>query len=271
VTPSVGIIGLGWVGRAVMKMFPAARVHDPGQGRICPDALDADVVFICVPTPRQIVHGTLDTGLVERIAVQCHHRALVVVRSTVNPGTCARLADIPRRVVYQPEYLGETVAHPLFDETARTFLVLGGTPEDCRALIEVYHGVYNANIRIRQMSLLEAEIVKLSENRAIAWKVMQCQELYDACEAAGVDYYAIREAVYGDDPRFNLWFSFVFPGRRGFDSSKCLVKDVPAWCAWAESLGADAQMTKLLVERSKEYASFGRDPVLQGSAVAQDD
>jgi hypothetical protein len=49
-----------------------------------------------------------------------------------------------------------------------------------------------------------------------------------------VDYYTIRDAVYGDDPRFNLWFTFVYPNQRGFDS-KCIPKDVLAWAAWAET------------------------------------
>jgi len=51
---------------------------------------------------------------------------LVVIRSTVNPGDCMRWwlaheADI----LYQPEYLGETVQHPFADIKARPFLVIG--------------------------------------------------------------------------------------------------------------------------------------------------
>lgn len=76
---------------------------------------------------------------------------------------------------------------------------------------------------------------------------MQCQELYDACEAAGVDYYTIRDAVYGDDPRQNLWFSFVFPNNRGANS-KCIPKDIYGWCAWAESVGIDPKATKSLLD-----------------------
>ena len=153
----------------------------------------------------------------------------------------------------QPEYLGETVAHPLLDETQRKFLIIGGKPENRRKLIELYQSVYNANISIRQVSNLEAEVIKLSENRAIMFKVMQCQELYDACEKNGVDYYTIRDAVYGDDPRFNLWFTFVYPDKRGANSSKCLKKDVPAWWAWAKQNGYNPKITKALIERSNEY------------------
>jgi UDP-glucose 6-dehydrogenase len=148
--------------------------------------------------------------------------------------------------------LGETVAHPLLDQGERPFIILGGEPDDRRKVIETYQGVYNANTNIRQVTNLEAEVIKLSENRAIAHKVAQCQELYDACEAAGVDYYTIRDAVYGDDPRFNLWFSFVYPGQRGM-SSKCIPKDVLAWAAWAESWGVRPSITNAILEKNKDW------------------
>jgi UDP-glucose 6-dehydrogenase len=132
-----------------------------------------------------------------------------------------------------PEYLGETTNHPLLDEAARQFLIIGGRPNNRRRVIELFQTVYNANISIRQVTNLEAEVIKLSENRAIAFKVAQAQELYDACQAAGIDYYTIRDAVYGDDPRFNLWWTFIYSDKRGFNS-KCIPKDVYAWAAWAD-------------------------------------
>ncbi len=102
------------------------------------------------------------------------------------------------------------------------------------------------------LSNLEAEVIKLSENRAIAFKVAQCQELYDVCERAGVDYYTVRDTVYGDDPRFNLWWTFVFPEDRGMNS-KCIPKDVYAWAAWAESVGYPPIITRVMLEKNKEW------------------
>ena len=152
----------------------------------------------------------------------------------------------------QPEYLGETPEHPLLDERRVPFLIIGGNPEDRRTLIDLYATIYNANVKIRQVTAYEAEVIKLSENRAIAFKVTECQELYDTCEKAGIDYYAIRDAVYGDDPRFNLWWTFVYPDKRGFQS-KCLPKDVYAWCAWAESVGIKPEITRDLLRANKKY------------------
>jgi UDP-glucose 6-dehydrogenase len=87
----------------------------------------------------------------------------------------------------------------------------------------------------------------MTENRAISFKVAQCQELYDVCQAAWVDYYTIRDAVYGDDPRFNLWFTFIYPNARGFNS-KCIPKDVYGWSSWAESCGYVPELTNKLLE-----------------------
>lgn len=247
---TVKIYGLGWVGRAMQSLFPDAFVHDPNLGYESFDK--TDVAFICVPTP--LVEGRLDTSIVERCVKDCESD-LLIIRSTVNPGDCDRwVQEYQKNIVFQPEYLGETPNHPMTDQKGRQFMVLGGAPRNIRKAIEVYQQVYNANITIRQMSLLEAEIVKLTENRAIAYKVAQCQELYDACEKAGVDYYAIRDAVYGDDPRFNLWWTFVIPGKRGFNS-KCIPKDVYAWAAWAESIGYIPELTNKLLECNDKLIS----------------
>lgn len=254
----IKIYGLGWVGKAMKSLFPDAWVHDPDQGYV--DVRKADIAFVCVPTPTFLPHGdfddefdgSLDTKIVEQV-VKDSQEDLIVIRSTVMPGTCDNLANKYRKnIVMQPEYLGETVNHPMTDQKARQFLIIGGIPENRRKLIELYQQTYNANISIRQVSTYEAEVIKLTENRAIAFKVAQCQELYDACEKAGVDYYTVRDAVYGDDPRFNMWWTFVYPDKRGFNS-KCIPKDVYGWAAWAESCGYVPELTNKLLEINEKY------------------
>ena len=244
---TVKIYGNGWVGKAMKTLFPDALIHDPVKNLISEEA--ASVAFICVPTP--LKDGKLDCSIVEEV-VDKSTEDLIIIRSTVMPGTCDKLSRFGNKVVYQPEYLGESVNHSMTDQKARPFMILGGSPANRRKAIELYQTVFNANVNIRQVTNYEAEIIKLSENRAIAFKVAQCQELYDVCEKAGVDYYTVREAVYGDDPRFNLWWTFVYPERRGFNS-KCIPKDVYGWLSWAESLGYEPEVTKALLEKNKEW------------------
>ena len=254
----IAIVGYGWVGKSMAKLFPEAIIYDPllGYTTTKEDVNLCDIAFICVPTPNEEA-GQLDISIIEGIMqwIKC---PLVVMRSTVNPGDCDYLSqNYNKRIVMQPEYLGETPAHPMYDPKTRQFLVIGGKLEDRRELIDLYATVYNANTNIRQVSALEAEIIKLSENRAIAFKVSECQELYSTCQLAGVDYYTIRDAVYSDDPRFNLWWTFVFPDKRGF-KSKCIPKDVYAWAAWAESLGYEPKITNSLLSKNEEWIN-GKD------------
>lgn len=273
----VGIIGNGWVGKAMQDLFPnsVTYVRDitsvPQEGVLSHRFTNVktiinqcDVVFICVPTPNRMGlgdrngEGKLDTSAVEECIAWCE-APLLVVRSTVNPGDCMSwYKKYGKDICFQPEYLGETPAHPLLDTKQTQFLIIGSENTGAaRDLINLYTTVYNANITIRTTNLYEAEVIKLTENRAIAFKVAQCQELYDVCEKATeegeyVDYYTIRDAVYGDDPRFNLWWTFVYPDKRGFNS-KCIPKDVYAWCAWAESLGYEPKITRSILEKNKEW------------------
>lgn len=262
--PTVKIYGHGWVGKAMHELFPDAYIvgSDGACWHTHPDSFDGsirhveniqpdkiptcDVAFVCVPTDLK-EDDTLDCSIVADIVRDCPEQ-FVIIRSTLNPGTCDQLeAATGKNIIMQPEYLGETPAHPLMHEAERRFLILGGSPESRRRAIEIYMSCYNANTSIRQVTNYEAEVIKLCENRAIAFKVAQCQELYDVCQQANVDYYTVREAVYGDDPRFDLWWTFVFPDNRGFSSSKCLRKDVPAFAAWAESVGIVPQLTRWLL------------------------
>jgi len=247
----VAIIGYGWVGKAMHKLFPEALIYSHGIETSQEEVNKCDVAFICVPTPCPN-QTRLDTSAVEEVVNWCTCD-LLVIRSTMNPGDADALTNITQKnICINPEYLGETPQHPLLDTSKTPFLIIGGDRKNRTKLIELYSQVYNANISIKQVSNYAAEIIKLSENRAIAWKVAQCQELYDVCRAHDIDYYTIRDAVYGDDPRFNLWWTFIYPEKRGFNS-KCLPKDVYAWMAWAESTGYKPVLTEAILDKNKEW------------------
>ena len=255
----VALIGMGWVGKSMYQLFPDAVVYDPylKESATKEEINQCDIAFVSVPTPCP-AEGKLDTSIVEECVAWCEC-PIIVIRSTVNPGDCGRWSiKYNKNIVVQPEYLGETPAHPLLNPKERPFIILGGSRKDTRKVIEVYTTVYNANVSIRQVSLLEAEIIKMTENRSISFKVAEIQELYDVCELAEVDFYTIREAVYGDDPRMSFWWTFIYPNKRGFNS-KCIPKDVYAWCAWAESLSYNPEITRKILERNKKWLELNNN------------
>lgn len=223
----IGIVGYGVVGMEMEELFPGAEVYDPvkslGNRH---DINECRVAFVCVPTP-SLPDGGCDTSIVEEV-VDWLRTELIIIRSTVAPGTTSRLqAEKPfSKIVFQPEYLGETVAHPFEHESERKFVILGGTRKACDKAVELYQTVYNASVQFMFMTSIEAEIVKYMENTAIATMVSLCNEFYEICNHFGVSYNIVREGFLMDS-RMSRYFTFVYPKDRGF-GGKCLPKDLAA-------------------------------------------
>src|SRR5687767_13224212 len=111
---TIKIYGYGWVGKAMHTLFPEALIHDPAQ--FYKNTLKADVAFVCVPTPNK-KDGSLDMKIVEQV-VKDSKEDLIIIRSATHPGTADRLEKkYGKNIVTMPEYLGETVEHPLLDKT----------------------------------------------------------------------------------------------------------------------------------------------------------
>ncbi len=146
---SVAIIGYGVVGKAMHELFPNALIYNGEKNPVkvlmngrkkaltYKDINRADVSFVCVPTPTK-ENGHCDTSIVEDVVSKLRTR-LIILRSTVEPGTTDTLKKrYSKHIVFCPEYVGETVDHPLRDEQIRSFLILGGDREDTNDSISVF-------------------------------------------------------------------------------------------------------------------------------------
>ena len=227
--PKVGCVGAGVVGKAMQRLCgPSTIMYDPHVPEYAGnrDPINTcDVVFINVPTPMS-ADGSCDTSIVEA-AVAWIQAPLIIIRSTVSPGTTDRLiARYNKRIVFQPEYLGETPAHVFGEMAERAFVVLGGRPEDVSAAADFYKHYYNAYVRFYFCNALTAELCKYMENAFYAVKVTFVNEFYDIAQTHGVDFNELRE-VWLADTRISRDHTFVYPEARGF-SGKCLPKDCNA-------------------------------------------
>ena len=226
--PQVAVIGAGVVGTAMQKLFgPETVMYDskPGHRQDTHAVNQCDVAFVCVPTP-MIADGSCDTSIVEEV-VAWVDTPLIILRSTVSPGTTDRLmSDHGKSIVFQPEYMGETPAHVFGDMSQRTFAVLGGRLTDTSKAADIYKCVYNSMIRFYFCNALTAEVAKYMENSFYAVKVTFVNEFYEIARAHGVDYNVLRE-MWLADGRISPDHTLVFPQARGFDG-KCLPKDVNA-------------------------------------------
>lgn len=248
---TIGIIGAGFVGQALLKLFGHGPVYDPAKNLTDKDAINrCRAAFVCVPTPTA-PDGSCDTSIVEEV-IGWIKSDIIVIRSTVAPGTTDRLRQKSgKRIVFQPEYIGETAAHPLVDHQDHGFSVLGGPIEDTSAVADLYKEHHNAYHRFYFCTALCAELTKYMENTFYATKVTFCNEFFGIAKAFGVDFNELRETWLAD-PRISRDHTFVFPDNRGF-SGKCLPKDTSAIIAAARQAGFIPRLLESVMDVNADY------------------
>lgn len=247
----IGIVGLGHVGTAMNMLFRDAVVYDEPKCIGTRERInECYLVFVCVPTPMR-ENGSCDTSVVEDVVswltVKC-----IVLRSTVPVGFVDSISNkTGKRIVFQPEYYGETVAHPFSDLKSRTWITLGGKTEDVKYVVNAYQRVYNSDVRIRIVSAKTAELAKYMENAFFATKVIFCNEFYDIANEFGVDYNELRE-TWLEDPRIGRSHTFVYHNDRGFGGS-CLPKDVSSIIFQANEHSVNCDLLKTINNKNELY------------------
>jgi UDPglucose 6-dehydrogenase len=230
------------------RQFPHAVVYDEPLGIGSRDELTGcDAAFVCVPTPAA-EDGSCDTRIVEEV-LQWLEAAVIIIRSTVPVGfTDSQVQKSGKRIVFQPEYYGESTAHPFADLSARSWMTFGGSPADVRLAVKVYQSVCNAEVKFVMIDSRTAELAKYMENCFLALKVTFCNEFHDIAQAYGVDYNVLREA-WLEDPRIGRSHTFVYEDNRGF-SGKCLPKDLNAMIDQSEKKEVNVGLLKAVRERN---------------------
>ena len=247
----IGIIGVGHVGTAMSLLFKDALLYDKYKKIGSMEEINTcDAAFVCVPTP-MAEDGSCDTSIVEEVIQDCRC-PLLILRSTVRIGfTREMVKKYNKRIVFQPEYYGETVAHPFVDLSDRSWLSFGGDQESIDIAIRVYQTVINSNVRIFQADSDTVEMAKYMENAYLATKVIFCNEMFDICEKFGIPYNKARE-IWIADPRIGSSHTFVYEDNRGFGGS-CLPKDTSSLAKQAKEAGVDATLLNAVIQKNKRY------------------
>ncbi len=272
VSPKVAIIGYGYVGQAMQRVFPDAVIFDEPKGMGSREAVNrCDVGIICVPTPAAR-DGSCDISIVEGV-VQWLQTPLVIIKSTISPGTTDRLRETyKKRIVFVPEFIGEgkyfvpywKYPHPT-DMRYHNFLIVSGPAEDTREIVDLFLPIFGPDRIYRQVPAKLAELMKYMENAWAAMKVTFCNEFYDMAEAMGLDYRELRE-LWLLDSRVERMHTAVFPQKRGF-GGKCFPKDVAAVIHASRSHGYEPKLLEAMVEANNRFATAHHSQILENIRI----
>ncbi len=208
----------------------------------------ADMVFLCLPTPEG-PGGRADvsivTSVLDELANELREGSLLVIKSTVPPGTAAearkRLANLgsAARVVSHPEFLREGRAVDDFLHPDR--IVIGAyEPEDAHLVAGLYAGI-ETNVVITDPT--SAEMIKYASNAYLATRLTMANTLANVCEAVGADVLDVLEGVRLDH---RIGPHFLEPGP-GYGGS-CFPKDTAALISVAEDAGYDFQLLRAVID-----------------------
>jgi len=258
----IGIIGLGTVGKAIKSGLEREHeifVHDIGMETSITDVTEnADMAYICVPTPTDEVTGACDISIVTSVIDQMPDGFSVVIKSTVIPGTTQRFHDqYPKlKVACSPEFLRSKTANTDFLE--QEILVVGTHHDQFAKEIYQQHksaGILNRGESFFQVSPTQAELIKYFKNVFLATKVIFGNQFQDMCLQLGEDWAEIKKIVTHPQKQ-NIGPSHLdeLPlAKRGF-GGECLPKDTLALYTELKRMGIEYELIKAVINDNQRIS-----------------
>lgn len=230
--------------------------------------VEAEVVLVAVQTPltgprrsefAELRQACRELGRVLR------NGALVVIESTVAPGTCASvivplLEQASGRIVNDGFFLGHCPERVMRGRLMRNLRelsrVCGGTSsEACDAMVAIYRAIGCGPFT--KTDCLTAELVKTAENAYRDVNIAFANELALVCEAVGGDFERVRELVNECPGRHVL---AAGPGVGGH----CIPKD-----PWLLVQGAGVEARVIAAARAVNESMPGHVVGLIANALAE--
>ena len=173
-------------------------------------------------------HLSILEDVIDKLSVYINFdEALVVIRSTVPPGTSYRLNSY-----FMPEFLTEKKYREDFINNTDWIFGLKNTPQDnlFKKNIEYLINTGAESERIKSNKIIytttkEAELIKLFRNNFLSLKVSFCNEIYDYCDRTNVDYEVVSKIACLDNRIGQSHINVPgHDGKRGFGGT-CFPKD----------------------------------------------
>lgn len=245
---SLGIIGFGIVGQAVAYGFSNYEIHtyDKYQStESLPSVVKkSEFIFVCLPTPIKSDESGIDLSIIEDNLQQItkytdNTDKIIVIKSTVIPGTTARLAAeySKSHFCFNPEFLREASFLQDFVNTDR--IIIGADNDLIFRRVSALYQSIMPSAPIFNTDPTSAEMVKYMANCYLATKVIFANEMYDLCQTLDIKYEEVKKMVVADKRIADTHLDVTT--NRGF-GGKCFPKDLLALRALAKSKKVDVSI-----------------------------
>jgi len=210
---TIGIIGIGFVGTAMMESFiqkgyrlnenlfgydKYKETYNSEEYRQC--IVKVDIVFLVLPTLYNDISKEYDlSGINENLDFlkMSNYKGLVVLKSTVDPLTCNMLAlKYELDIVHNPEFLTARTAFNDFHN--QLHIVLGKTKTCSDTKFQNIYDFYKNNYNYAEISVCdstESESMKSFLNSFYAIKVQFFTEIYMLCDKLHINYDTVRDLM----------------------------------------------------------------------------
>nr|WP_042187142.1 UDP-glucose/GDP-mannose dehydrogenase family protein [Kibdelosporangium sp. MJ126-NF4]CEL17838.1 UDP-glucose dehydrogenase [Kibdelosporangium sp. MJ126-NF4]CTQ90938.1 UDP-glucose dehydrogenase (EC 1.1.1.22) [Kibdelosporangium sp. MJ126-NF4] len=222
---------------------------------------EAEVVFLCVPTP-MAPDGAAELAMLESVVQELRGVLLpgsvVVNKSTVPVGTAVHVGELLNRadvaVVSNPEFLREGSAVQDFLRPDR--IVIGSAdPAAAERVAALYERISGPVLLTDAAS---AEMIKYAANCYLATRLSYVNSIAELCERLGADVGDVTRGM-GLDKRIGK--SFLRPGP-GWGGS-CLPKDTRALLRSTEAVGGDFPLLRAAIDTNVRQRELVLDKVRQ--------
>ena len=251
----IGIVGLGMVGTPLARYFEEVKGFKRGKDLLLYDAdvkksysddvNRADIIFLCLPTPRDPQNGSCDISILESAFQKIDADKVVVIKSTVIPGTTEYFQKKhPKlKVLFNPEFLTESRAWE--DMLRPDRQIVGFTEQSLDSANVVLSLLPKApfmspwglgTYKPIRLTATEAELVKYASNVYFVRKVNWANALSDVSEKFGANYENVRVGMAADHRIGDSHLDVSQGGYRGW-GGYCFPKDLDAFIAFAKTSG----------------------------------
>ena len=231
ISRNILLIGDGMVGKASRFSLGIENYTSAPSDKYSGYLDDYKYFMLCVPTPTK--DGKQDLSAIEswlkKISDRSNPESVVIIRSTILPGTTVRLAnEYKLTIAHIPEFLSEATA--IEDEENPEFVVIG-----CQDIIikEELKRFFQFKLDLEDDRLITcdpttAELIKYAMNSFFALKVIYGNQIWEVAKESGANYDLVKRALeqhkWGSVNGWDVWHG----GKRGF-MGKCLPKDLYAF------------------------------------------